>query len=88
MRSRATTRRVLRTLAINSNVAERYPGDSPARCRARHRRDWPHPFLYTSQTSRAPEARIGRPHIFVLDAYLELRYDCAPDSDYELVAHT
>jgi peroxiredoxin len=83
--SREYAERGVRTLAINSNDAERYPGDSPAAMAERvAAEDWPHPFLYdeSQEVARAWAAE-RTPHVFVLDADLELRYEGAPDGDYE-----
>ncbi|HEX3242957.1 MAG TPA: thioredoxin family protein [Solirubrobacterales bacterium] len=83
--SRDYATRGVRTLAINSNDAERYPGDSPAAMAERAAaEDWPHPFLYDESQDVARAWGAERtPHVFVLDADLELRYEGAPDGDYD-----
>ncbi|HEY7255715.1 MAG TPA: thioredoxin family protein [Solirubrobacterales bacterium] len=83
--SRDYAERGVRTLAINSNDAERYPGDSlPAMAERVAEEDWPHPFLHdeSQEVARAWGAE-RTPHVFVLDADLNLRYEGAPDGDYE-----
>ena len=78
--------RGVRVLAINSNDPERYPADSfdAMAERVDSEGGWPHPFLHdeSQEVARAwgPEKT---PHVFVLDADLKLRYEGAPDADYE-----
>jgi hypothetical protein len=75
----------VRTLAINSNDAESYPGDSLAAMAERvAEEDWPHPFLHdeSQEVARAWGAE-RTPHVYVLDPQLEIRYVGAPDGDYE-----
>jgi peroxiredoxin len=78
--------RGVRVLAINSNDPERYPADSFEAMVERVERegDWPHPYLYdeSQEIARAWGAE-RTPHVFVLDGELRLRYEGAPDPDYE-----
>jgi peroxiredoxin len=78
--------RGVRTFAINSNDAGRYPADSLAAMAERVREEggWPHPYLHdeSQQVARAWGAE-KTPHLFVLDADLRLRYRGAPDADCE-----
>jgi peroxiredoxin len=77
--------RGVRVLAINSNDAERYPADSPDAMRERvESEDWNHPYLYdeSQDVARAYGAE-KTPHVFVFDSDLNLRYQGAPDSDYD-----
>ena len=78
--------RGVRFLAINSNDAERFPADSPQAMADRVRSDggWPHPYLHdaTQEVARAYGTE-KTPQVFVLDSDLRLRYEGAPDSDYE-----
>jgi AhpC/TSA family len=78
--------RGVRFLAINSNDADRYPADSFEAMVERVERegDWPHPYLHdaSQRVARAWGAEMT-PHVFVLDADLRLRYQGAPDADYE-----
>lgn len=72
-------------LAVNSNDAERFSADSPAAMRERvEREDWPFPYLWdeSQEAARAWGARVT-PHLFVLDPELRLRWQGAPDADYE-----
>ena len=83
--SRDYAGRGLRTLAINSNDGEGYPRDSAAAMAERvAAEEWPHPFLHdeSQEVARAWGAE-RTPHVFVLDADLEVRYEGAPDGDYE-----
>jgi peroxiredoxin len=59
--------------------------DSPAAMAERAAaEDWPHPFLYDESQDVARAWGAERtPHVFVLDADLELRYEGAPDGDYD-----
>jgi peroxiredoxin len=83
--SRDYAERGVRTLAINSNDAERYPADSPAAMAERVAdEDWPHPYLHDENQVVARAWGAERtPHIYVLDSDLEVRYEGAPDGDYE-----
>ena len=78
--------RGVRTLAINSNDAERYPADSYEAMVERVEREggWPHPYLHdeTQDVARAWGAA-KTPHLFVLDGEGVLRYRGAPDADYD-----
>jgi peroxiredoxin len=75
----------VRFLAINSNDSERYPRDSYAAMKQRvASEDWPMPYLHdaTQEVARAYDAKTT-PHLFVLDADRRLRYEGAPDADYD-----
>ena len=78
--------RGVRTLAINSNDAERYPADSYEAMVERVDREggWPHPYLHdeSQDVARAWGAE-KTPHLFVLDGEGVLRYRGAPDADYD-----
>ncbi len=77
--------RGVRTLAINSNDAERYPADSPEAMAERvAAEDWSHPYLHdeSQEVARAWGAE-KTPHVFVLDSELAVRYEGAPDGDYD-----
>jgi peroxiredoxin len=77
--------RGVRTLAVNSNDAERYPRDSFRAMKDRvGREDWPMPYLHdaTQEVARAYDAKVT-PDVFVLDSERRLRYRGAPDGDYE-----
>ena len=82
--------RGVRFLAINSNDAERYPADSFEAMveRVESEGEWPHPYLHdeSQEVARAWGAE-KTPHVFVLDSELRLRYDGAPDADYEDASH-
>ncbi len=82
--------RGVRVVAINSNDAERYPDDSFEAMVERVERegDWPHPYLFdeSQEVARAWGAE-KTPHVFVLDPDLRLRYQGAPDSDYDDASH-
>ena len=79
--------RGVRTLAINSNDAERYPDDSLEAMAERVRADggWNHPYLHDGADQSVARAWGAEktPHLFVLDSDLRLRYRGAPDADYE-----
>ena len=78
--------RGVRVLAINSNDAERYPADSfdAMSRRVEDEGGWPHPYLYDESQDVAREWGAERtPHVYVLDANLRLRYEGAPDADYD-----
>jgi hypothetical protein len=75
----------VRFLAVNSNDAMRYPADSLEAMRARVvEEDWPLPYLHdeSQQAARAWHAHVT-PELFVLDPDLRLRYEGAPDADYQ-----
>jgi peroxiredoxin len=75
----------VRFLAVNSNDADRYPGDSPEAMRERFERErWPFPYLWdeSQEAARAWRAKVT-PHVFVLDGELRLRYEGAPDADHQ-----
>ena len=78
--------RDVRTLAVNSNDAVRYPADSPDAMRERVEREggWPHPYLWdeSQEIARAYRA-LKTPDLFVFDGDLRLRYRGAPDADYD-----
>jgi peroxiredoxin len=77
--------RGVRVLAINANDAERYPADSYEAMRQRVSAErWPMPYLRdeSQEVARAYDARTT-PHVFVLDSEGRLRYQGAPDSDYD-----
>jgi peroxiredoxin len=77
--------RGVRTLAINSNDASRYPRDSLDAMRSRVRsEDWPMPYLHDAEqtVARAYDAKTT-PDVFILDARGSLRYRGAPDGDYD-----
>jgi peroxiredoxin len=78
--------RGVRVLAINSNDAERHPADSFEAMVDRVEREggWPHPYLYdeTQEVARGWGAE-RTPHVYVLDSDLRLRYQGAPDADYD-----
>jgi peroxiredoxin len=81
--------RGVRFLAVNSNDAERYPADSYEAMRARvASEEWPFPYLHdeTQEAARAWGAKVT-PHVYVLDADHILRYEGAPDPDYQEPAH-
>ena len=72
-------------LAISSNDAERYPGDSPEAMRERFDAEpWPMPYLYDADqaAARAYGARTT-PDVFVFDRDLRLAYRGAPDGDHQ-----
>ncbi len=73
-----------RFLAVNADVATRYPADSPE-AMARFVRDqgWPIPYLYdeSQDVARALDAQVT-PHVFVFDGDHRLRYRGAPDGDH------
>ena len=77
--------RGVRFASINSNDAERYPRDSLDAMRTRVAADpWPMPYLHdaTQQVAHDYDAKTT-PHVFVLDGELRLRYEGAPDADYD-----
>jgi peroxiredoxin len=77
--------RGVRTLAVNSNDAVTHPADSPEAMAERVAAEgWDHPFLHdeTQEVARAWGAE-KTPHVFVLDSDLVVRYEGAPDGDYE-----
>jgi peroxiredoxin len=78
--------RGVRFLAINSNDAERYPDDSFEAMTERVNGEggWPHPYLFDeSQEVASAWGAEKTPHVFVLDRDLRLRYEGAPDADYD-----
>jgi peroxiredoxin len=78
--------RGVRFLAVNSNDAERYPNDSPQAMKERVAQEggWPHPYLYDESQEVARSFGAERtPHLFVFDSDLRLRYEGAPDADYD-----
>jgi peroxiredoxin len=78
--------RGVRVLAINSNNAETHPADSfdAMRERVESEGGWPHPYLHdeSQEVARSYGAE-KTPHLFLLDAGLNLRYAGAPDADYD-----
>jgi peroxiredoxin len=77
--------RGVRVLAINSNDADRYPRDSyEAMQRRVAAEDWPMPYLHDAgqNVAHAYDAKTT-PHVFVLDSAGRLRYNGAPDADYD-----
>jgi peroxiredoxin len=82
--AREYAERGVRFLAINSNDAERYPGDSYEAMQERVRKeDWPLPYLHdeSQDVARGYGAKTT-PDVFVVDAESRLRYRGAPDSDH------
>lgn len=76
--------RGVRTLAVNSNDAERYPRDSLEAMRRRVREEaWPLPYLHdeSQEVARAFGARTT-PDVFVVDGAGCVRYRGAPDADH------
>lgn len=71
---------------INSNDADRYPGDSFEAMQARVNDEgpWPAPYLHdeSQQTARDYDAQTT-PDVYVFDRKLKLVYSGAPDADYE-----
>jgi peroxiredoxin len=81
--------RGVRFFAVNSNDPVRYPADSIEAMRDRvAQEDWPFPYLHdeTQDAARAWGAQVT-PHLFVLDAEGRLRYEGAPDPDYQDPSH-
>lgn len=81
--------RGVRFFAINSNDAERYPADSYEAMRERVAgEEWPLPYLHdeSQEAARAWGAQVT-PHVFVLDPEHRLRYNGAPDPDYQDPSH-
>ncbi len=77
--------RGVRVLAINSNDPVSHPADSPEAMAARvAAEDWSHPYLHdaSQDVARAWGAE-KTPHVYVLDAGLDVRYEGAPDADYD-----
>jgi hypothetical protein len=76
--------RGVRFLAVNSNDADRYPGDSLEAMRHRVREEeWPFPYLHDeSQQAARDWAAQTTPHVYVLDSDLRVRYEGAPDADH------
>jgi hypothetical protein len=77
--------RGVRFLQVNSNDAERHPGDSLEAMRERvEAEEWPHPYLHDEEQSAARAwAPLTTPDVFVLDSDLRLRYRGAPDADHD-----
>ena len=76
--------RGVRFLAVNSNDADRYPGDSLGAMVERvEAEDWPFPYLHdsTHEAARAWNAQVT-PHLFVVDGTGLVRYEGAPDADH------
>jgi hypothetical protein len=76
--------RGVRFLAVNSNDADRYPGDSLGAMVERvEAEDWPFPYLHdsTQEAARAWNAQVT-PHLFVVDGTGLVRYEGAPDADH------
>ena len=83
--------RGVRFFAVNSNDADRYPADSYDAMRdrvEREREEWPFPYLHdeSQDTAHAWGAKVT-PHVYVLDSEHRLRYQGAPDPDYQEPAH-
>lgn len=79
----------VRFYAINSNDADRYPADSLEAMRERVGHEgWPFPYLHDESqgVARAWNAKVT-PHVYVLDTERRLRYQGAPDPDYQEPAH-
>lgn len=79
----------VRFLAVNSNDAERYPGDSYEAMQERvAAEDWPMPYLHdeTQEVASSFGAKTT-PDLFVLDAEDRLRYRGAPDPDHNEPSH-
>jgi peroxiredoxin len=77
--------RGVRFLAINPNDADRYPRDSYEAMKERvASEDWSMPYLRdeSQEVARAYDARTT-PHVFVIDTQGRVRYQGAPDSDYQ-----
>jgi peroxiredoxin len=78
--------RGVRFLAVNSNDSVTHPADSFEAMAERVESEggWPHPYLHdeSQQVARAYGAE-KTPHVFVFDSDLQLRYQGAPDADYE-----
>jgi peroxiredoxin len=82
--------RGVRFLAINSNDADNYRADSLEAMRERVEKEggWPHPYLHDESQDVARAWGAERtPHVFVLDPELRLRYEGAPDPDYDDPEH-
>ncbi len=72
-------------LQVNSNDAERYPGDSPEAMRERvERGEFAGPYLHDPEQTVARAFGAERtPDVFVFDGELRLVYSGAPDADYD-----
>jgi peroxiredoxin len=81
--------RGVRFFAVNSNDPERYPADSYEAMRERvANEDWPFPYLHdASQDAARVWGAEVTPHLFVLDSEQRLRYEGAPDPDYQDPSH-
>ena len=78
--------RGVRVVAINSNDPERYPADSFEAMVERVERRVAGRIRYLHDASQKVARAWGAektPHVFVLDDELRLRYQGAPDADYE-----
>ena len=76
----------VRFLAVNSNDAKKKPEDSFEAMKERYKTEgnWPHPYLYDeSQEIAKAYGATKTPELFVFDEDLKLRYQGAPDADYE-----
>jgi hypothetical protein len=76
--------RGVRFLAVNSNDADRYPGDSLGAMVERvEAEDWPFPYLHdsTQEAARAWNAQVT-PHLYAVDGAGLVRYEGAPDADH------
>jgi len=81
--------RGVRFFAVNSNDPGRYAVDSYEAMRDRvAAEEWPFPYLHDPEqdAARAWGAKVT-PHVYVLDAEHRLRYQGAPDPDYQEPAH-
>jgi peroxiredoxin len=81
--------RGVRFFAINSNDPDRYPADSFESMRERVAQEaWAFPYLHdeSQEAARAWRAKVT-PHVYVLDSEHRLRYQGAPDPDYDEPAH-
>jgi peroxiredoxin len=81
--------RGVRFLAINSNDPDRHAADSfEAMVERMERERWPFPYLHdeTQEVARAWGAKVT-PHVYLLDSEHRLRYQGAPDPDYQDPAH-
>lgn len=76
--------RGVRFLAVNSNDAERYPGDSLGAMAERvAAEEFPFPYLHdeSQAAARAWNAQVT-PHLYVLDDERRIRYEGAADADH------
>jgi peroxiredoxin len=72
-------------LQVNSNDAERYPGDSVEAMRERvEAGEFASAYLHDdTQVAARAYGALKTPDVFVLDTHLRLRYRGAPDADYD-----